>query len=138
MKTIYFAAALFSGRETVFNSILTEMFEDEGYKVLLPQRDGFEFSKLCESLQIHLPAQNAAVALQTIIYLLDIGKFVYESDVVVANLDEPVDEGVVVEQVYARCMGVPVISFRTDVRSPYGSLGDPLKIVILGTMRSIC
>jgi nucleoside 2-deoxyribosyltransferase len=33
--------------------------------------------------------------------LLDLGKFLYESDVVLANLDEPIDPGVVVEMQFA-------------------------------------
>lgn len=129
-KEIYFAAALFSARETIFNSLLTEQFEKDGHRVRLPQRDGFEFANLHRHLTKHLRRAGAAeksAALQTIIYLLDIGKFIYESDVVIANLDEPIDEGVVVEITYARLMDCPVVGYRTDVRSPFGNLDEPLR-----------
>ncbi len=44
----------------------------------------------------------------------------------VANLDEPIDEGMVVEISYAHLIGKPVLGFRTDIRSPYGDKPDPL------------
>jgi len=129
-RTVYFAAALFSAREAIFNSHLTELFEKDGHRVFLPQRDGFEFASLHTCLTKQMagqPPSEISTALQTIIYILDIGWFVQNCDVVVANLDEHIDEGVVVEQVFARMMGKRVIGYRTDVRSPYGSLEDPLR-----------
>ena len=44
--TIYCGASLFSGRETLFNAYLTNKLEQKGYPVIMPQRDGFEFSNL--------------------------------------------------------------------------------------------
>ena len=35
------------------------------------------------------------------------------------GFDEPIDEGVVTEQMYARMTDKPVIGWRTDVRAPY-------------------
>ncbi|NOQ55654.1 MAG: hypothetical protein GQ477_02490 [Nanohaloarchaea archaeon] len=93
---IYFAAALFSGRETYFNIALTNILEDEGYTVKLPQRDGFEFGRLEASLSDLLEPEEVTPALQKIIYFLDMGIFVAESDMVLANLDEPIDEGVAI------------------------------------------
>lgn len=117
---IYPAAALFNGRETHFNSHLVEGLERLGYKTNFPQRDGFEFGNLTKALSGKLQEDEISSAVQNVIYFLDIGMFVPTSDVVLANLDEPPDEGVVVEASYAKLMGKYVIGLRTDVRSPYG------------------
>ena len=124
---IYPAAALFNGRETYFNSRLVESLEEKGYKTNFPQRDGFEFDNLTKSLAGKLQTNEISSAVQSIIYFLDMGIFVPESDVVLANLDEPLDEGVVVEASYAKLMGKFVIGLRTDVRSPYGNPDSDLK-----------
>jgi len=121
---IYPAAALFNGRETSFNSQLVEGLERIGYETNFPQRDGFEFGNLSKALSGKLQKDQVDSAVQNIIYFLDMGIFVLNSDVVIANLDEPLDEGVVVEASYAKLMGKFVIGLRTDVRSPYGALGD--------------
>jgi len=125
-RVIYFASALFNGREAGFNSLIAEKLEDLGYEVILPQRNGFEFGRLTEALSAKLPEEEIGPAVQKIIYLLDMGIFVPKSDVVLAILDEPLDEGMVVEISYARMMNKLVIGTRTDVRSPYGLLSDPL------------
>ena len=41
-KKVYFAAPLFNAAEKGFNLKLTEMLENAGYSVFLPQRDGNE------------------------------------------------------------------------------------------------
>jgi len=121
---IYPAAALFNGRETHFNSHLVEELEKIGYKTNFPQRDGFEFGNLAKALSGKLQQEQIGSAVQNVIYFLDMGVFVPKSDVVLANLDEPLDEGVVVESSYAKLMGKFVIGLRTDVRSPYGLSTD--------------
>lgn len=121
---IYPAAALFNGRETQFNSRLVEGLEGIGYKTNFPQRDGFEFGNLTEALSGKLQQDQIGSAVQNVIYFLDMGVFVPKSDVVLANLDEPLDEGVVVEASYAKLMGKFVLGLRTDVRSPYGTPTD--------------
>ena len=118
---IYPAAALFNGRETHFNSHLVEGLERIGYKTNFPQRDGFEFGNLTKALSGKLQQNQIGSAVQSAIYFLDMGVFVPKSDVVLANLDEPLDEGVVVEASYAKLMGKFVIGLRTDVRTPYGT-----------------
>ncbi len=125
--TAYIAAALFNGREAFFNAALAGLLEKRGNRTILPQRDGFEFGNLAKSLARLVPRNEIASAAKNIIYFLDMGVFVPKSDVVVANLDEPVDEGVVVEASYAKLMGKYVIGIRTDARTPYGSGVDPLK-----------
>ncbi len=128
--TIYHAAALFSGREAAFNTAVTEELErTSSFRVLLPQRDGYEFGALQPALARRLPDRSEdeiALAVQSVIFVLDMGRFVADCDVVIANLDEPLDEGVVVEISYARMIGKPVIGFRTDARSPFGRLDDRL------------
>lgn len=120
---IYAAAALFNGRETFFNVKLIEKLEQNGFADFLPQRDGFEFGQLKKNLAAKLPPADADAALVNIIYFLDMGVFVAQSDVVIANVDEPIDPGVAVEISYARLMGKTVIEIHTDVRTPYGDPG---------------
>ncbi|MFZ5954895.1 MAG: nucleoside 2-deoxyribosyltransferase [Nanoarchaeota archaeon] len=120
---IYFAASLFSMREISFNLELANELEKK-YNVFLPQRDGFEFNKLSDKLNGKLPPEELSQAVNTIIYIFDIGYNLPKSDIIVANLDEPIDSGVNVEICYSALMGLPVVAFRTDVRSPYGQLTD--------------
>ncbi len=118
---LYFASALFSGRETYFNVHLASDLERTGrYSVFLPQRDGFEFTNLADSLIDVMNEHETDRAFKIIIYAWDIGKQLAECSVVVANLDEDLDPGVIVEQSYARIMKKLVVGFRTDVRTPYG------------------
>ena len=124
--TLYIAAALFNGRETRFNADLARRLEQDGYKTILPQRDGFEFGELIATLSNRLPGKPIGAMAKSIIYYLDMGKFIPAGDAVVANLDEPIDEGVVVEITYAKLIGKPVVCFRTDIRSPYGDDRDSL------------
>ena len=117
---LYFAAALFNGRQTCFNTRLVEGLEARGYQTQFPQRDGFEFGHLAQALGGKLPPDKIDAAVQSIIYLLDMGFFLPACDIMLANLDEPQDEGVMVEVAYAKLIGRHVIGYRTDVRSPYG------------------
>jgi len=123
--TLYHAAALFSGRETYFNAALTDALERNfGYRVFLPQRDGYEFGALHKALAERLPEADVDAAAQSVVYFLDMGWYLPRADAVIANLDEPLDEGVVVEIAYAKLMDKPVVGLRTDVRSPFGQLED--------------
>ena len=38
-----------------------------------------------------------------------------------ANLDEPLDPGVLIEIMYAKQMHIPVIGYRCDSRTPFGA-----------------
>ncbi len=121
---IYPAAALFNARETFFNSALVDRLEHLGYKTNFPQRDGFEFGNLKEAFSGNLPESEISSAVLNVIYFLDMGLLLPTSDVILANLDEPLDEGVVVESSYGKLMGKFIIGIRTDIRTPYGSLED--------------
>lgn len=46
------------------------------------------------------------------------------SDVCLACLDEDLDPGVLVEIMFARMMGIPVIGYRTERRAPFGVTSD--------------
>eukprot|EP00164_Ancoracysta_twista_P008697 GFYU01012648.1.p1 GENE.GFYU01012648.1~~GFYU01012648.1.p1 ORF type:complete len:238 (+),score=39.52 GFYU01012648.1:22-735(+) len=128
MVVIYNTASLFNAREKLHNILLTEALDKHGHDCILPQRDGFEFSALHELLKEMLPAgEDAAMSLQTIIFLLDMGFFIPKSDAVVACLDEPVDEALVLEVTAGAVLGKRVIGWRSDVRSPFGSLQEPFK-----------
>lgn len=119
--TIYHAAPLFCAREAYFNLQLTRCMErDFGHRVILPQRDGFEFGQLHSAFESMIEPHEVASAVGTIVYYLDVGHFLASCGAVIANLDEPLDEGVITEICYARMIGKPVIGFRTDVRTPYG------------------
>jgi len=124
--SIYFAAALFNARETVFNYELVERLERRRFFVRLPQRDGFEFGALRKMLSEEVSSRELAAAVEVIIYTLDMGVFLTRSDTVVAVLDEPPDEGVLIEIAFARQLGIPVVGVRTDVRAPFGKVEDPL------------
>ena len=69
--------------------------------------------------------EEVARAITWIIYLLDLGIFLYKSDVCVANLDEPLDPGVIVEMMFSKMFGIPIIGYRTEMKTPLGSLSDP-------------
>ncbi|MGD0283933.1 MAG: nucleoside 2-deoxyribosyltransferase [Dissulfurispiraceae bacterium] len=124
--TIYFAAALFSLRELTSNIQLTEGLEDRGFRIHLPQRDGFEYSHLYKYLSDKLCGNEIDAIVQNIIYLHDMGCMMANSNIIIANLDEPIDEGVAVEISYAKLMGKYIIGYRTDIRSPYADIAEPL------------
>ncbi len=123
-QNLYFASALFSVREKLLNDQLARQLESAGYGVFLPQRDGFEFSALNHLLADAVPGDAVESAMQTLIYLYDIAMLANRCDAVVAILDEPLDDGVLVEISYAKMLGKPVVGVRTDSRSPYGGLAE--------------
>ncbi len=124
--TIYFAAGLSSLSDRWLNINMTTIFEARGHIVVLPQRDGYEFTNLTRTLQKKLSPGEAEGAIRVLIYLLDMGIFIPKSDAVVARYDEPLDSGVDVEATYSFLMGKPVVGYRTDSRTPYGSFSEPL------------
>jgi nucleoside 2-deoxyribosyltransferase len=129
VSSVYFAAALFSSRETLFNSELATRLKramPRNVRLFLPQEDGFEFSSLGAELRKRLPEAEVGPAVNAVIYTLDMGGFLSRSDAVLAVLDEPLDDGVLVEISYARRLGIPVLGIRTDRRAPYGVPGDTL------------
>jgi nucleoside 2-deoxyribosyltransferase len=125
-KNVYFGAALFNLREWAFNNNMCNLLERRGDNVILPQRDGFEFRTLAKKLS-ERSGGNISNDLYAFIYLLDMGYFIPKVDVVVANYDEPIDEGVVAETTCAKAMGKKSIGFRTDSRAPFGNFSTVFK-----------
>ena len=122
---IYNTASLFNAREKLHNIALTDSLTQLGHDIILPQRDGFEFSKLHQYLNAVLPPSEVTDALQMIIFLLDMGYFIPQSNAVVACVDEPVDEALVLEITAGIVLGKQVVCWRSDVRSPFGKINDP-------------
>jgi len=99
---IYSTAALFNTRELVHNIQLNNVLEERyGYKVFLPQRDGFEYAQTLELFSLFKAAlgsfvlpillfrpahhiviimigsdADATLAVQRVIYLVDMGHFI--------------------------------------------------------------
>jgi len=100
MKTIYFAAPMFTMAERMFNDSLAKELETLGYKVNLPQN-------FCEKYE----EQLYLIFTQCIIHI-------HKSDVVVAILDgSDVDSGTAVEIGYAGGKNIPIVGVRTDFRT---------------------
>ena len=93
---------------------------------MLPQRDGFEMSKITHILENSLlvPSNEVSHAVNWIIYLVDLGFFLSTSDIVVSNVDEPLDPGMIVEMMFAKMTGTPVVGYRTEMRTPFGRSDD--------------
>ena len=120
---VYFAAELFNLPARFFNDALVSNLERENIQVFSPQRNGFEFSRLAPALAKYLPASEIEKSLNILIYAFDL-KSIWESDIVIARFDEPSDPGVDTEVLFANFSQIPVITYRTDVRSPYGNSSD--------------
>nr|MBQ6739138.1 nucleoside 2-deoxyribosyltransferase domain-containing protein [Synergistaceae bacterium] len=107
-KRVYFAGPLFCQAEKDYNLKLTKLLEAHGYKVFLPQRDGFEAAQL---------TGKSDEELTKMIFEKDVSE-ILKADIIFMVLDGRVpDEGACVELgiAYAsnkRCYGV-----KTDTRS---------------------
>ncbi len=125
-KKLYFAASLFNLGDKFFNVALTEVLKPY-FDVLLPQERGFEFSKLHGALRGMGDDGEIEDITNRIIYFYDIGHLLASSDFCLARLDEPSDEGVISEIGHAMKMRIPIIGYRTDCRSPYGSFSNEVR-----------
>ncbi|MBT3405269.1 hypothetical protein HN832_04815 [archaeon] len=119
-KIIYFAAPMFNLGDLSFNVFLNDKLEEKGFRTFFPQRDGFEFGGLTKELESYLQGDDILEAVKNIIWTLDVGVFIKNSDAVLARCDEPLDPGVDVELGVARFgYNKSIVGYRTDVRSPY-------------------
>jgi hypothetical protein len=144
---IYMAAGLFNVETNMVNAYFTKKIEEalrnkklvyRGQEIdsqcYLPQRDGFEVGKIADFIQHAgsiLPPDSKLTAAEVVMYVpyyLDLGFFMSNSVAVVANLDEPIDNGLMVEISYAHLCNIPVIGLRTDLRTPLGARADILSI----------
>ena len=107
-KKVYFAGPLFNQSEKDYNLKLSNLLEAHGYKVFLPQRDGFEAALL---------ENKTEEELTKLIFDKDVSE-VLKADIIFMNLDGRIpDEGACVELgiAYAnkkRCYGI-----KTDTRA---------------------
>lgn len=116
---LYFSSALFNARELDYNSQFVKQLEKLGYRVTLPQRDGFDYKDLKNQITRFVSPKMLSATSSDLIYLLNIGVLIPDSDAVIANLDIPVDAGVIVEMTYAHLMGKKVIGIKTGDRNPF-------------------
>lgn len=108
MKRIYLAGPMFCASEKDFNAALTDMLENAGYSVFLPQRDGMEAAFI-----ENMPENEKALA----IFRLDTSE-ILKADALVMVLDGRVpDEGACVELGIAYSNGKPCYGIKTDVRT---------------------
>lgn len=108
MKKIYFAGPLFCESEKEYNLKLAWIFEDAGYKVFLPQRDGFEVARLEGKTE----AEKVRM-----IFDKDISE-IMTADVFFMVLDgRAPDEGACVELGFAYANGKKCYGIKTDTRS---------------------
>jgi hypothetical protein len=99
---------------------IAKQLEELGHKIYLPQRDGFEFSQLTSLFPKEFSEMDKSKAVAWIIYLADLAKL-SSSTICLANLDEPLDPGVLIEIMYAKQLGIPTIGYRCDSRTPFGA-----------------
>lgn len=125
-KRLYFAASLFNLADLHFNASLAEELENY-FTIALPRRDGFEFSKLHEVLEEIVEKREVENVANHLIYYLDTGFLLPNCDFCLARLDEPMDPGVDIELMEAKEMRIPRIGYRTDIRTPYGSLSNEVR-----------
>ena len=107
-KKIYFAGPLFNQGEKDFNLKITNVLEEYGYTVFLPQRDGIEAALL---------EGKTEEELTEMIFAKDISELM-KSDIVFINIDgRTPDEGACVELGIGYTSGKRCYGFKTDTRS---------------------
>ncbi len=125
-KKVYFAGPMFNQAEKDFNLALTEVLEEYGYEVFLPQRDGIEAALL---------EGKSEEEMTGMIFKLDADE-VRKADIIFMNLDGRVpDEGACVELGIAYGCGKRCYGFKTDTRTI--ELGMDLNPMIAGCMTRI-
>ena len=108
MNKIYFAGPLFCQAEKDFNLRIVTVLENAGYKVFLPQRDGFEAAQLKD---------KSPDEVSRLIFNKDVSE-ITESDIFFMILDGRVpDDGACVELGIAFANGKRCYGFKTDARS---------------------
>lgn len=117
-KLVYFAAPLFNEGEKEYNLKLTKVLEDHGYRVFLPQRDGYLAAEL---------EGKSEQELTEMIFNKDYSE-VMKADICFVNLDgRAPDEGACVELGIAYASGKRCYAVKTDARSvEYGMDINPM------------
>ncbi len=123
-KQIYIAGPLFSQGEREFNEKVNEFLLENGFSTFLPQKDGYELSRLVQ--ETHAPDASA------LIFSFDVEQ-IHKSDILVFIMDGRVpDEGACVEVGIAYALGKECFGVKTDSRSLLHSQDNPM---ILGALK---
>jgi len=123
-KRIYIAGPLFSDGEREFNEKVNGFLLENGFSTFLPQKDGYELSKLVQETH---PADASAL-----IFSYDVEQ-IKRSDILVFIMDGRVpDEGACVEVGIAYTLGKECFGLKTDSRSLLHSQDNPM---ILGVLK---
>lgn len=126
MKKVYFAGPLFCAGEKAFNLDITNILEQAGYSVFLPQRDGFEAFSLKDKTEEEIVK---------LIFDKDV-KEILSADIFFMVLDGRVpDDGACVELGIAYANGKRCYGIKTDVRAM--ELGLDLNPLIAGCFKTI-
>ncbi len=126
MKKIYFAGPLFCKSEKDYNLALTQLLEQAGYEVFLPQRDGYEAAQL---------QGKSETEIIRLIFEKDTSQ-ILDSDIFFMVLDGRVpDDGACVELGFAYAHGKRCYGIKTDARSI--ELGMDLNPLIAGCFTKI-
>lgn len=126
MKKIYFAGPLFCYSEKKYNLSLATILENVGYKVFLPQRDGYEAAQLREKSQDEV---------SKMIFEKDVSE-ILKSDIFFMVLDGRVpDDGACVELGIAYASGKKCYGIKTDARAL--EVGLDLNPLISGCFQKI-
>lgn len=126
MKKIYFAGPLFCQSEKDYNLKLATILENAGYKVFLPQRDGYEAAQLKNKTQEEVARM---------IFEKDTSEII-AADIFFMVLDGRVpDDGACVELGIAYSNGKRCYGVKTDARSL--EIGLDLNPLISGCFNKI-
>lgn len=126
MKKIYFAGPLFCCGEKNFNLSLASIFEEYGYQVFLPQRDGYEAAQLKD---------KSSDEISKMIFQKDTTE-ILNADIFFMVLDGRVpDDGACVELGIAYANGKQCYGLKTDNRAL--ELGLDLNPLISGCFHQI-
>ena len=111
MKKIYFAAPLFNEMELKRNEEYTELLEEWGYKVYLPQREAGLSAQILKDDKMDKLETNKKI------FNTDL-QGIKESDILLFFLDGRVpDEGACVELGIAYALGKKCLGYKTDDRN---------------------
>lgn len=124
---VYCAGPLFNEKEKEEMADIAAILEESGFKVFLPQRDGFEFAHLSDILKnIGVSEEKSTRLLNKAIFTLDVFQ-VLDSDGLVLNINGRVpDEGATVEAGIAWNAGKCVVIYKNDARSLINGTDNPL------------
>ncbi|MFV1951004.1 MAG: nucleoside 2-deoxyribosyltransferase [Nitrospinota bacterium] len=127
MKKIYCAGPLFNTKEKEEMHEIAFILEENGFKVFLPQRDGFEFANLSQAFnELGLSKKDANLLLNKAIFTLDVFQ-VLNSNGLVLNINGRVpDEGALVEAGIAWNAGKKVVIYKNDARTLINGNDNPL------------